>query len=163
MPKPRTRQAFHSIAAAPSKVSFRLLALWFVFFAVCGNVGLAQETEALPELDFYWRLNANLRFRAQASDTREGGDPTQLTIGPYLELYLKPLVRLKRVTVFDLDAAKKRPLFVSVGDLYFTTPGSLATNRTVLTATSHFPLKLGSLLSDTNRLDQWDPQAAVPQ
>jgi hypothetical protein len=131
-----------------------MLALWFALFSVCGNVGLAQETtEALPELDFYWKLNANVRFRAQASDTREGGDPTQLTIGPYLELSLKPLVRLKRVTVFDLDEAKKRLLIVSAGDLYLATPGSPATNRTVLTATSHFPLKVGSLLSDRNRAD----------
>jgi hypothetical protein len=153
MPKLRTRRVIRWIEPGLSKAFFAILALSLVLSVMWGNVALAQETEALPELDFYLKLNANVRLRTQASDTREGGDPTQLTIGPDLELYFKPLVRLKRVTVFDLDEAKKRPLVISAGYRYLVTPGSPATNRTVLTATSHFPLKVGSLLSDANRAD----------
>jgi hypothetical protein len=153
MRKPLTRRVMHRIAPELSKTVSGIVALSLALSVMCGNVAFAQETEVLPELDFYLKLNANVRLRAQASDTREGGDPTQLTIGPDLEFYLKPLVRLKRVTVFDLNEAKKRPLVVSAGYRYLVTPGSPATNRTVLTATSHFPLKVGSLLSDTNRAD----------
>jgi Protein of unknown function (DUF2490) len=117
------------------------------------GAALAQETEALPELDSYLRLNTNLRLRAQASDTREGGDPTQLTIGPDLDLYVKPLVLLKEVTAFDLNDAKARPLIFTVGYRYLATPGSPSTNRMEVTATSHFPLKVGALLTHTNCSD----------
>ena len=119
MRKPLTRRVIHRIAPELSKTVWGILALSLALSVMCGNVAFAQETEVLPELDFY----------------------------------LKPLVRLKRVTVFDLNEAKKRPLVVSAGYRYLVTPGSPATNRTVLTATSHFPLKVGSLLSDTNRAD----------
>jgi hypothetical protein len=113
----------------------------------------AQETEFLPEVDVYLKLTAIARLRVQASNTREGGDPTQLTIGPDLELYLKPLIKLKQVTSFDLDDAKSRPLVFTAGYRYLAAPGSPSTNRMELTATSHFPTKPGLLLSDRNRSD----------
>lgn len=112
-----------------------------------------QETEALPELDAYFKVNANVRFRVQASNTREGGDPNQLTIGPDLDLYLKPLLRLKKITALDLDDAKDRPLVVTAGYRYLATPGLPSTNRLELTTTTHFPLKLHLLLTDRNRAD----------
>jgi hypothetical protein len=118
--------------------------------ASCGVVS-AQEAEFLPELDVYLKLDASLRLMAQAKNTREGGDPTQLAIGPGLELYTKPLVRLKQVTSFDLDDAKSRPLVVAAGYRYLT--GSPSTNRIELAATSHFPAKPRLLLSDRNRSD----------
>lgn len=113
----------------------------------------AQESEFLPELDVYLKLNSSVRLRAQASDTREGGDPTQFSIGPDLELYTKPLLRLERVTSFDLDDAKARPFVVTAGYRYLTAPDSPSTNRMELTATSHFPTRPGLLLSDRNRSD----------
>jgi hypothetical protein len=134
-------------------MSLRLLTLFSIFLAMFGSGALAQDTEALPELDSYFKLNKDVRFRVQASNTREGSDPTQLTIGPDLDLYLKPLLRLKEVTVFDLDDAKARPLVFTAGYRYLTTPGSPDTNRMELTTTSHFPLKLKVLLTDRNRAD----------
>lgn len=134
-------------------MSLRSLALSLAFLGISGTVALAQETEALPELDFYLKVNKYVRFRVQAANTREGGDPTQLTIGPDLQLYLKPLVRLKKVTAFDLDEAKARPLVITGGYRYLAMPDSPGTNRMELTATSHFPLKFGILLTDRNRAD----------
>jgi hypothetical protein len=113
----------------------------------------AQEAEFLPELDVFLKLNPSARLRVQASNTREGGDPTQLAIGPDLELYLKPLIRLQKVTVFDLDDAKSRPVVVTAGYRYLATPGSPSTNRVELTATSHFSMKPRFLVSDRNRSD----------
>jgi hypothetical protein len=125
-----------------------------VFLSVGCGVVSAQEKEFLPELDVYLKLDANVRLRVQASDTREGGDPTQLTIGPDLELYVKPLIRLKEVTAFDLDDSKSRPLVFSAGYRYLATPDSPSTNRMVLTATSHFPTTKPKLLfTDRNRSD----------
>jgi hypothetical protein len=129
--------------------------LWLplVFFILSCEVVSAQEAEFLPEVDVYLKLNSSARLRVQASNTREGGDPTQLTIGPDLELYIKPLIRLKEVTSFDLDDTKSRPLVFTAGYRYLATPGSPSTNRMELTATSHFPAKPGLLLSDRNRSD----------
>jgi hypothetical protein len=123
----------------------------FVFLIAFSGVASAQESEFLPELDVYLKLNPNVRLRVQASDTREGGDPNQLSIGPDLELYVKPLVKLQKVSAFDLDDSKSRPLVFSAGYRYLT--GSPSTNRMVLMATSHFPMKPALLLSDRNRSD----------
>jgi hypothetical protein len=129
-------------------------ALLFLALLVClCEVANAQETEFLPEADLYLKLNSNVRVWAQASDTREGGDPTQLSIGPDLEFYVKPLVRLKDVTSFDLDDAKARPLLLSIGYRYLTAPNTPSTNRMVLIATSRVPARLGLLISDRNRSD----------
>jgi hypothetical protein len=129
--------------------------LWLplVFLVSFCEAVSAQETEFLPEVDVYLKLTSITRLRVQASNTREGGDPTQLTIGPDLELYLKPLIKLKQVTSFDLDDAKSRPLVFTAGYRYLAAPGSPSTNRMELTATSHFPAKPGLLLSDRNRSD----------
>ena len=56
----------------------------------------APGNEFLPEVDAYLKLNPDIRVSFQAKDTREGGDSTQAEIGPSMEFYLKPLVRLKR-------------------------------------------------------------------
>lgn len=130
--------------------NFSVLAI--VLIAFCQAM-VAQETEFLPEVDIYLKLNSNVRLRGQAQNAREGSDPTQLTIGPDLQFYLKPLIKLKEVTAFDLDGAKTRPLVLSAGYRLLATPGSPSTNRMVLTATSHFPLKGRMLISDRNRSD----------
>jgi hypothetical protein len=134
-------------------MSLRNLWLPLVFFILCCEVVSAQEAEFLPEADVYLKLSSNTRLRGQASNTREGGDPTQLTIGPDLELYIRPLIRLKQVTAFDLDDTKSRPLVFTAGYRYLTAPDSPSTNRMELTATSHFPAKPGLLISDRNRSD----------
>ncbi len=136
-----------------SQIPMALRMFWpaLVVLTVSCGTATAQETQFIPELDVYFKLNENVRLVGQAKDTRDGGDPNQLAIGPSLDLYTKPLVRLKRVTSFDLDDAKSRPLVISAGYRYLT--GSPSTNRLELAATSHFPIKLGLLVSDRNRSD----------
>jgi hypothetical protein len=50
-----------------------------------------------------------------STQSKQSGDPTQAEIGPGFEFFLKPLVRLKDITVFDLDDSKSRPLKFSFG------------------------------------------------
>jgi hypothetical protein len=119
----------------------------------CCEVVGAQEAQFLPEVDVYLKLNSNVRVSFQAKDTREGGDPTQVAIGPDLELYVNPLLRLKEVTSFDLDDSKSRPLVIAAGYRYLASPDSPSTNRMELAATSHLPMKPGLLLTDRNRAD----------
>ena len=111
----------------------------------------AQTDQFLPEVDVYYKLNSDVRISMQAKQTREGGDPNQGEIGPSLDLYLKPLIRLTKTTEFDLDDAKSRPLVLSVGYRYLPQAnGGPATNRMEPVATVHFPLKGRFLLTATS-------------
>lgn len=116
--------------------------------------GSAQTDQLLPEVDAYFKLSSGLRVAFQAKQTREAGEPTQAEIGPSLDFYLKPLLRLKDVTRFDLDDSKSRPLVFSVGYRYLPQAnGAPATNRVEPLVTFRFPTKGKFLLSDRNRAD----------
>jgi hypothetical protein len=104
-------------------------------------------------VDAYLKINSVVRTYFQAKDDREGGDSTQLAIGPSIQFYLKPLIRLKHVTTFDLDDSKSRALVVEVGYRYVDEPNAPAENRMVLAVTSNFPLRDGFHMSDRNRAD----------
>ena len=93
------------------------------------------------------------RVYFQAKDDRDGGDPTQATNGPSVQLYLKPLLKLKRITAFDLDDAKQRPLVLEAGYRYITAPNEATENRFLTSVTFHLPLKTGFLITDKNRAD----------
>ncbi|MGA9888752.1 MAG: DUF2490 domain-containing protein [Candidatus Acidiferrales bacterium] len=109
--------------------------------------------EFLPEVDTYFKLNSNVRLVFQAKQTREGGDPTQAEVGPSIEFYLKPLVRLKKVTAFDLNDAKSRPLVLEVGYRYVPSPDKATVNRLEPVLTFHVPITARILISDRNRGD----------
>jgi Protein of unknown function (DUF2490) len=117
-----------------------------------------STTEFLPEIDANFKLNSNVRFLFQAKETREGGDPTQAEVGPSVEFYLKPLLKLKNVTVFDLDDAKSRPLVLAVGYRVVPTPGKPTINRMEPVLTFHVPITARILITDRNRADlDWSP------
>ena len=113
----------------------------------------AQTFQFLPEVDTHFSMNSHVRVYFQAKETREGGDPTQAEIGPSVEFYLKPLIRLHGATEFDLDQAKKRVLVWAIGYRYVPSPSSPTTNRLRLDSTSHLPMKAKILVSDRNRFD----------
>ena len=114
----------------------------------------AQTAQVLPEIDTYFKLSSELRVSFQAKETREAGDPIHAEIGPSLDFYLKPLIRLKKATEFDLDDSKSRPLVFSVGYRYLPQANNApATNRMEPVVTLNFPLKGRFLLSDRNRAD----------
>lgn len=113
----------------------------------------AQESQFLPEIDTYLSINPLVRASFQAKQTREGGDPTQAEIGPSIDLYLKPWIKLQNATIFDLDEARKRALVFSTGYRVLPSPNAPLTNRWELVATANFPLRGSILLSDRNRAD----------
>jgi hypothetical protein len=113
----------------------------------------AQDVQLLPELDQNLKLNSAVRLDFQAQGDREAGESVQTTIGPDIEFYLKPLVRLKRITTFDLDDAKTRFLVADAGFRSIATPDAPNENRMILSTTSHFPLGAGFLIVDRNRAD----------
>jgi len=113
----------------------------------------AQESQFLPEVDAHLTINSTLRAYLEAKDDRDGGDPTQLAIGPSLQIYLKPLIKLKNVTTFDLDDSKSKFLIMEVGYRYITAPGAPPENRMQVAATLNYPLVAALHLSDRNRAD----------
>ena len=113
----------------------------------------AQDTQFLPEIDGHLQLNSHTQLLFQAKDDREGGDPQQFTFGPSIQFYFKPLLKLKKITRFDLNDDKRRPLVFESGYRIITAPNTPAENRALGSVTSHLPLMAGILLSDRNRAD----------
>jgi hypothetical protein len=138
----------------PLKMKPAHKALWKWALLVCFAClpARAQDAQFLPEIDAHLKLTSSVRAYLQAKDDRDGGDPTQFTLGPSIQFYLKPLLRLKNITSFDLDDAKSRALVLETGYRYITAPGAPPENRMETIATFHLPLK-GFLLSDQNRAD----------
>jgi hypothetical protein len=120
----------------------------------CCARAVAQQEEFLPEIDFYAKVNSGVRWQLQAKQTREGGEPTQAEIGPSIDFYVHPWIRLANVKKFDLDDAKARPLVMSVGYRYLPEAnGGTATNRLEPVVTSRYPVSTKILITDRNRFD----------
>src|SRR5690349_9340006 len=125
---------------------------WGLLVCVACVMARAQDTQFLPEIDTYIKLSP-VQFYLEAKDDRDGGDSEQFTFGPSIQVYLKPMVRLQKVTLFDLDDQKSRPLVIESGYRIITAPDSPGENRAIEAVTSHLPLPGGILLSDRNRAD----------
>lgn len=124
-----------------------------IFTCLAGSLARAQDTQFLPEIDAHLTLNSYLRTYLQAKDDREGGDPQQFTFGPSIQIYLKPLIKLQHVTLFDLDDAKARPLIFESGYRIITAPDTPNENRAIEAVTLHLPLFANIVLTDRNRAD----------
>ena len=131
----------------------RILGGWVLFACFTCVPARAQNLQFLPEIDAYLTVRPDLRVYVEAKDDRDGGDPTQFQFGPSIQYYLKPLIRLKRITTLDLDDSKSRPLVLESGYRIITAPNSPAENRLLEAATFHLPLVARILLSDRNRFD----------
>jgi hypothetical protein len=127
--------------------------IWAVATLICYIPAHAQDTEFLSEIVTNLKLNSRVRLYVQAKDDREGGDSQQFTFGPSVQFYFKPLLKLKNVTLFDIDDGKKRPLVLEAGYRVITAPNTPVENRALSAVTFHFPLMAGILLSDRNRAD----------
>jgi hypothetical protein len=144
----------HWTSEAAPRTKMLALFLVFLFFACSSCSRLrAQDTQFLPEIDAHLTLTSHVRTYLQAKDDREGGDPQQFTFGPSMEFYLKPLIKLKRVTVFDLDDAKSRPLVLESGYRIITAPNTASESRAIEAVTFRYPLVAGILATDRNRAD----------
>ena len=120
---------------------------------VAGSFAQAQTPQFLPEVDVYLKVNSVTRPYFQAEGDRDEGVPIQATLGPSVQFYFKPLVKLKKVSEFDLDDSRQRPLVVEAGYRYITAPNEPTDNRFMPEATSNFPMKGLILISDRNRAD----------
>lgn len=130
-----------------------ILLRWTFLVCIWWLPARAQDPQFLPEIDAHLKLSSHIRTYLQAKDDRDGGDPPQFTFGPSIQFYLKPLLKLEKITAFDLNDAKTRPLVLETGYRSITSPNAPPENRMEAIATLHFPLKAGFLVSDRNRAD----------
>jgi hypothetical protein len=138
---------------AVQNLGLMIVILALLLFLVPYGPACGQSFQFLPEVDAYSKLQPDIRFNFQAKETREAGDPTQVEIGPGFDFFVKPLLRLKDVTAFDLDDGKSRPLQISIGFRYVPSPDKPHIERLEPVVIFHFPLVAKSLLSDRNRAD----------
>lgn len=132
------------------------LKLVLLFLSAC-IPARAQDVQFLPETDTYLKINSTLRAYLETKEEREGGDPTQVTVGPSVQLYLKPLLKLKKVRAFDLDDSKSRFTVLEVGYRRVTAPDAPFEDRMLTAMTLNFPLQAGFAVSDRNRADlDWE-------
>jgi hypothetical protein len=115
--------------------------------------GQNQSEQGWPEIDAYLKLNSSFRVSFFATTTKENGQGTSAEIGPNIDFFLKPLMKLKRITVFQLDQSKERPLMLRLGYRYMPSTDGATEHRGLAEATGRFPLVKGVLLSDRNRVD----------
>jgi hypothetical protein len=127
--------------------------LFLALLMVLSLPAKAQTFQFLPDVDTHFKVNSEVRVYFQAKETREGGAPAQVELGPSVQFYLKPWLKLTNATIFDLDEAKKRALVLAVGYRYLPSPHSPPENRLRLDLTSTFPMKARILVSDRNRAD----------
>jgi len=127
---------------------------WILLVLVCSAClpARAQERQFWPEFDANLKLNQVVRVNFEAKEDRDAGDPQQVAVGPSVQLFLKPLVKLKK-RYFGPNEAKSRLLVLEGGYRYITAPGAPTDNRMIVAATSHVPLYAGFLITDRNRAD----------
>jgi len=113
----------------------------------------AESVQFLPETDAYFKFSSSWRAYIEAKDDQDAGAPKQFGIGPSVQYYLKPLISLKDITIFDLDDSKSIALVLETGYRYITGPNTQPENRMQAIVTLHFPLRAGFLATDRNRAD----------
>lgn len=136
--------------------SHSLKAAWVgVLFVTLASplVSQTQTLQAWPEIDTFLRVNSTVRVSFYVANTREDGQHTDVEVGPNIDFFLKPLAKLKRITVFQLDQSKERPLMLRLGYRYMPSTNGSTEHRGSIEATGRYPLIRGVLLTDRNRVD----------
>jgi uncharacterized protein DUF2490 len=138
---------------ARSSFEFGWRAAMGLLLALLASPLMAQTTQVWPEIDTYLNLNSDVRMSFFAASTRENSEGTNAEIGPNIDFYFKPLVKLRQITLFELDPSKSRLLMFRAGYRYMPSTNGPTEHRGLLEATARSPLVSGVLLSDRNRID----------
>jgi hypothetical protein len=102
------------VLGRPLRLSLAVSAL----LALTDRHAAAQSVQLLPEADVHLTLGARWKAFLQMKNDRDAGELAQLSIGPSVQVHLTPLVKLKDVTLFDPDDAKRRVFVLEAGYRY---------------------------------------------
>jgi hypothetical protein len=126
------------------------LFLWLTSSVATGQTTI---TAFLPEVDGYFRLSPKVRLFFQAKGYMEDGDLNHAQIGPSLQFSIRPLEKLKKITIFDLDDIKCMPVVLTIGYRYLPSTVQPAINRLQPIVQFHVPFPGSTLVTDRNRFD----------
>jgi hypothetical protein len=129
------------------------IAVFILLLSATATRAQTTLTAFLPEVDSYFRLSSNVRLLFQAKGYMEDGDLTHAQIGPSLQFNFRPLQKLKRITIFDLDDMKCMPVVFTIGYRYLPSSIQPATQRLQPIVLLHVPFPGRTLLTDRNRAD----------
>ena len=125
-------------------------ALLILFFALSAG---AQTEQLLPEVDTYVKIHSHLRLFFLAQVSIENDAATQAAVGPNIDIFLKPWMKLKGVLAYQLDESKSRPLTFRVGYNYIPSTDGPTEQRVLLEGTGRAPFVTGTLWSNRVRVD----------
>jgi len=130
-----------------------LVAALFLLLPSAAVRAQTSMTAFLPEVNSHFRLSANVRLVFDAKGYIEDGDLNQAQVGPSLQLNFRPLEKLKRITVFDMDDMKPMPVVFMIGYRHLPSSVQPAIQRLQPIIMFHIPFPGTILLSDRNRGD----------
>jgi hypothetical protein len=133
------------------RVAFAGVAL--LLYLLSGSPVHGQVDQFWPEFGFHKKLTSHSRFYFVAKSTRENREGVEIELGPNLDFYLKPILKLKTLPGVHVDESKSRPLILRVGYRYLASTQNPAENRGVIEVTGRIPLVCGAVISDRNRVD----------
>ena len=110
-------------------------------------------TAFLPEVNSHFRLSSNVRLVFDAKGYMEDGDLNHAQVGLSLQFNIRPLEKLKRITIFDMDDMKPMPVVFTIGYRYLPSSVQPAIQRLQPIVMFHIPFPGTILLSDRNRGD----------
>jgi hypothetical protein len=149
-----TRFVVHRTLCRSSKIrNYWRLQVCLLMFSIMGPCVVGQSLQSWPEIDTYLQFNSNVRGSFFVALTRENAESSSGEIGPNIDFFFKPLVKLKRITVFELDQSKSRPVMLRLSYRYMPAVEGSTEHRAGVEATGRYPLIRGVLLSDRNRAD----------
>lgn len=125
----------------------------FLWLASCAATGQTTITAFLPEVDGYARFGPNARLFLQAKGYMEDGDLNHAQIGPSIQFNFRPLEKLKKITIFDLDDIKCMPVVFTIGYRYLPSTVQPDINRFQPIIQFHVPFPGSTLVTDRNRFD----------
>jgi hypothetical protein len=131
----------------------RRIVAFFLCLASCLATGQTTITAFLPEVESYFRFSPNVRLFFQAKGYMENGDLNHAQIGPSLQFNIRPLEKLKKITIFDLDDIKCMPVVLTIGYRYLPSTVQPAINRMQPVILFHVPFPRSILVTDRNRFD----------
>ncbi len=106
-----------------------------------------------PALKVHKSVSTFSRFSLEARQTRENQTGEDAQIGAFLDLYVKPLIKLQSTSMRSSDTSKPRLLQLRAGYQYLRSTDNPPENRIVLDTTPRLPLFLGIVTNNRNRVD----------
>ena len=129
-----------------------VLMLWMAASVQAQTPEREAAKQFWPEIDVYWRLKPNVRLFFMVARTKETGKSTETDVGASVDLFVKKMVKLKRVAGRHVDESKESPLLLRAG-YHRIVSSDESEDRLAFEAIPRYPLVGGAVVSARNRIE----------